>query len=56
MLPSISVILLPFASDIKIGLQCTLLNARTGEFTPPGITFLAFSNAFIDFFRFIFFI
>src|SRR5690554_1386567 len=35
----------PLARSMKSGSPPTLLNARTGEFTPPGINFCAFSKA-----------
>src|SRR3954465_2643147 len=44
LLPSISVTIAPSASLMKTGVPPTALNARTGELTPPGITFLAFAN------------
>ncbi len=34
----------PAAERITSGVPPTLPNARTGEFTPPGVTFLARSN------------
>ena len=36
--------LLPDAFAVKKGLPPTERNARTGEFTPPGIKVLAFLN------------
>ena len=34
----------PAAERITSGVPPTLPNARTGEFTPPGVTFFARSN------------
>ena len=42
--PSTSVIQAPFPLWIKRGVPPTLLNAQTGEFTPPGIVTPAFLN------------
>ena len=41
--PSTSVSHAPFASRMKRGVPPTALKARTGEFTPPGVT--AFARA-----------
>ena len=37
-------IVAPSAERITSGVPPTLPNARTGEFTPPGVTFFARSN------------
>ena len=46
--PSMSQIAAPEPLFMKTGVPPTALNARTDEFTPPGITFLARANAEID--------
>ena len=46
---SMSIILLPIPFLKNIGLPSTLLNALTGEFTPPGIFSFATLNAFLLF-------
>jgi hypothetical protein len=46
--PSTSQIFEPFAFWIKRGEPPTALNARTGEFTPPGRSLLALSNSRVD--------
>src|SRR6266850_394067 len=47
-LPSTSWILDPRPLAMNKGLPPTALKARTGEFTPPGINWLAFSNSCLD--------
>ena len=41
---STSMIVAPSAERITSGVPPTLPNARTGEFTPPGVTFFARAN------------
>jgi hypothetical protein len=47
-LPSMSVIRAPAARRMKCGVPPTALNARTGEFTPPGMSVFARSNSLAD--------
>src|SRR4029079_934321 len=47
-LPSTSVSQAPCAERMKRGVPPTALNARTGEFTPPGVTARARSNRASD--------
>src|SRR6185369_3706853 len=47
--PSTSVIVAPCAELMKRGVPPTPRNARTGEFTPPGINSCALMNSFSDF-------
>src|SRR5579884_3921217 len=51
-LPSTSNRCAPSPQAIKIGSPPTARNARTGELTPPGISFCAFSNRAFDLGRF----
>src|SRR3990170_6760526 len=46
--PSASVIVDPFAFAMKRGVPPTERKARTGELTPPGITFCASRNSFLE--------
>src|SRR5512134_39840 len=46
--PSTSVTVAPCALAMKRGVPPTERKARTGEFTPPGITFFAARNSFFD--------
>lgn len=47
--PSTSVTVAPFALAMKSGVPPTDRKARTGEFTPPGMIFVAARNSFRDF-------
>ncbi|COZ80967.1 Uncharacterised protein [Mycobacterium tuberculosis] len=47
-MPSASINQQPWASVMKRGVPPTAVNARTGEFTPPGMTLHAASNSCAD--------
>lgn len=47
-LPSASVTVAPLAFEMNRGVPPTERNARTGELTPPGMTFCASWNSFFD--------
>src|SRR5574341_1442420 len=47
--PSTSVTVAPFAFAMNRGVPPTERKARTGEFTPPGITFFAARKSLCDF-------
>src|SRR5512144_2219477 len=47
-LPSASVTVAPLAFEMNRGVPPTERNARTGELTPPGMTFCATRNSFFD--------